>query len=437
VVLAVVAGLLLVSMGAVAAFVLNGDDETAEPDGLISADGGASSTTAATDQPESGDGSTSVVAPVEGADGDPLIIATMIDEGEFARDEDQVVAIDLAATDIGEAGGVLGQPLVVLHGGYQDDASMVANSIDLLNEGATAIIGPSDPVDTKNAISTVTGRGAILMSPTDFFSRADDTGLYFQTRIPSTLIGEAAVSILDPDLKSVALVYPSEPSPSDEQMLATLRAAIDQLGFALTEVEVVKDGERAGEAAAAAEQVAAADPGAVLLFGFIKLEALYIALANAGVGPLDLPYVAVADDGVALDLPDGAVTGVRGVNVDFLTGQALEERVPASDFSHAASQAYDAVIILALAAEHAGSTSAEAMAEALPLVTGGGEVCTFYAECRELITKGVDIDYVGPGGTYVLSAEDGRPSAGYFQLSVLGDNGLIETRTRLVFVRPQ
>ncbi|MCP4226429.1 MAG: hypothetical protein GY773_24085 [Actinomycetia bacterium] len=127
---------------------------------------------------------------------------------------------------------------------------------------------------------------------------------------------------------------------------------------------------------------------------------------------------------------------MRGVNVDFLTGQTLEERVPASDLSSSAAQAYDAVIVLALAAEQAGSSSSSAMAEVMPLVTGGGRTCTSFAQCRDLIADGVDINYVGPGGSYVLSPETGRPTAGYFQLSTLGDNGLVDTRERLEFVMP-
>ncbi|MCP3992443.1 MAG: protein kinase [Actinomycetia bacterium] len=433
---AFIAVVVLALIGVVSVILITGGDETAEPDDdlVVTGDSSSSMTTAPDDPSGTVGATTSAVAAADDVDG--LVIGTLIDEGEQSRDADQVVAINLAADDIAAAGGVLGQPMVILPGGYEDDASLVALSIDLLNEGATALIGPSGPVDTEDALSTATGRGVILISPTDFFSRPDDTGLYFQTRIPTTLIGEAAVSILAADTGSVALVYPDNPSSSEEKMLETLRVALGQRGFTLTEVIVVDGGVGDGKVAVAADEVKAADPDAILVYGFIKLAAFYTAAANAGVGPQDLPYVAVADDGVSLDLPTGAITGVRGINVDFLTGQTLEERIPASDLSSSASQAYDAVIVLALAAELAGSSSSSAMAETLPLVTGGGRTCTSFAQCKDLIADGVDINYVGPGGSYVLSPETGRPTAGYFQLSTLGDNGLVDTRERLEFVMP-
>lgn len=161
----------------------------------------------------------------------------------------------------------------------------------------------------------------------------------------------------------------------------------------------------------------------MIIHGVTELTDLYAALIDAGVGPATRPYVVVGNDGGALDMDQGRIEGVVGVRKDFLTGDALEERVPASEFSADAAQAFDAVIILALAAEQAGSLEPTDIAAQLPAVTTDGEQCSSLADCTALIGSATDIDYVGPGGPYEMSSRTGRPSAGYYRVSTVGETG--------------
>jgi ABC-type branched-subunit amino acid transport system substrate-binding protein len=80
--------------------------------------------------------------------------------------------------------------------------------------------------------------------------------------------------------------------------------------------------------------------------------------------------------------------------------------------------AHDAVILIALGAESATSDGT-ALAEHVPLVSRGGTPCTGFAECRDLLRLGVDIDYVGRSGPLDLNG-NGEPSSGRFAVRSSG-----------------
>ena len=60
-----------------------------------------------------------------------------------------------------------------------------------------------------------------------------------------------------------------------------------------------------------------------------------------------------------------------------------------------AGETYDAVVISALAAQVARTTSPRAIAGQINGVTTGGQVCESTAECFSLVAQGKDIAYKG------------------------------------------
>ena len=131
--------------------------------------------------------------------------------------------------------------------------------------------------------------------------------------------------------------------------------------------------------------------------------ALYLVDSNTG------------DPGLAA-LPAGTLDGVRGTAVGAVPSDALRLRLDAIDPSLAdsgyryAAESYDAVVGLALAAVAAQTDAASSVASQLPAVTSGGAVCTEFAECRDALLRGDDIDYDGQSGTLRLQP-DGNPAA--------------------------
>ena len=67
------------------------------------------------------------------------------------------------------------------------------------------------------------------------------------------------------------------------------------------------------------------------------------------------------------------------------------------------------MVVSALAAEAADSDAGRDIAENIPDVTREGEKCTTFAECKEMLDAGEDIDYDGVSGPIELS-EVGDPT---------------------------
>ena len=68
-----------------------------------------------------------------------------------------------------------------------------------------------------------------------------------------------------------------------------------------------------------------------------------------------------------------------------------------AEFTYAA-ESYDAVTLIALAAETAKDDAGTAIAGALVEVSRGGEKCTGFKACADLLKAGKDIDYEGVSG---------------------------------------
>jgi ABC-type branched-subunit amino acid transport system substrate-binding protein len=97
---------------------------------------------------------------------------------------------------------------------------------------------------------------------------------------------------------------------------------------------------------------------------------------------------------------------------------------PLEDFNYAA-EAYDAVIVIALAVEKAG-TDGSAHANEINGITKDGEKCTTYADCLAIIDAGGDPDYDGISGPHEFNG-NGEPLAGSYAVLEFGaDNRITE-----------
>jgi branched-chain amino acid transport system substrate-binding protein len=99
------------------------------------------------------------------------------------------------------------------------------------------------------------------------------------------------------------------------------------------------------------------------------------------------------------------VTGVSPIayskNQKFL--EALGET--ADSPSPYAANAYDCVNLIALAASSASSTQPVDIARFMPEVSAGGTPCMSFAQCRDDLTAGSNINYDGPAGSLTLDAK--------------------------------
>jgi ABC-type branched-subunit amino acid transport system substrate-binding protein len=90
-----------------------------------------------------------------------------------------------------------------------------------------------------------------------------------------------------------------------------------------------------------------------------------------------------------------------------------------------AGESYDAVTLVALAAQAAGTNDATVFAPYINGLTTGGDTCTDYASCAEILASGGDVDYDGASGPLSF-ADPGEPAVASFGLLQFGEDNKID-----------
>lgn len=342
----------------------------------------------------------------------------------------ETAGIALAVQQIAAAGGVLGQPLITVDGDSGDGYTSIASqTVDReLGRTVTAIVGATGSSVTAEVIDKIVGAGVVLVSPGDGSDKlvADSgRGLYFRLVPPDVEQATVLAGLLKREgRRRIALLHVRD--LYGVALAAELAHDIVAGGGHLA-VSVEYDGQ-ASDYSAQAAQVVAAVPDAVVVVGTGEAGSLIKALLKAGVGPASVPtYLTDLDlsNVLAQQLPAGAMAGVEGVRAGTAPDPAFLSGLTAAtpglvDLGYAA-QAYDAVMMIALAADAARSTSARAIAAQLTQVGTGLDVCTSYQACLALLKAGRTIAYRGASGPLPLAA-GGSVTSGTFGAYRFGAN---------------
>jgi ABC-type branched-subunit amino acid transport system substrate-binding protein len=330
----------------------------------------------------------------------------------------EFAGVDLAAQEINEAGGVLDQDVTVIDGDSGDTSTDIANQTTdrLLGESVDAIIGAASSGVTFTVIDKITGACTIQFSPANTapdLSTYDDNGLYFRTAPSDVLQGRVLGEVVIEDGHSTVGILALQ-DPYGEGLAENATLSITDSGGEV--VETVIYDPQAQTFDAEVQQIAAADPEAIILIGFDESARVITALAEAGIGPQEKPLYLVdgnTSNALGEQLPAGLLEGVKGTIPGSEATQAFRDRLLAidpalTDYSYA-GEAYDAVMLTALAAIAAGNDSGPAIASELQNVSAEGTKCTTFPECKELLDAGEDIDYDGISGPVEFD-ENGDPT---------------------------
>ncbi|GAA4307979.1 ABC transporter substrate-binding protein [Klenkia terrae] len=141
------------------------------------------------------------------------------------------------------------------------------------------------------------------------------------------------------------------------------------------------------------------------------------------------------NNGLGEDFADspGALAGMRGTVLLTDIGPEFRERLLGVDPSltnfNTAAETYDAVVIASLAAQLAGSNEATVWGPYVNGVTFGGEACTTFAECSEVVAGGGNPDYDGVNGPLAFT-DPGEPSVASFAIESFTEDGTIDEDAR-------
>ena len=342
-----------------------------------------------------------------------------------------LTASHMAVAEILAAGGNV-ELLVRDSGTNVNIANQAARNLIDLN--VDAVMGAVASGVSLGIIDTVVDSGTVMMSPANSastFSTYDDDGLYFRTSASERLWAEAtAKRINDQGLQSAVII-----NRDDEFGIRFTESASQDLGDSGIDVlETFQYDRDSTDFKSIASSVADLNPEAIILVSFEEGIALIQDLIEAGVAPQNTKFVLTAQTednlGVLIDPANPSIAeGIEDLDV-----APLPEGEPtffdryrafapnAMDHPYT-SFAYDAVIVLALAALQADSTDSRDIANEINAVTKDGLTCQIYRECARLIADGQNINYDGASGPLDF-VDAGEPSNGAYDFLSYDSRGI-------------
>lgn len=336
----------------------------------------------------------------------------------------QVAGVNAAVRQINAAGGVGGAPVEVISRDSGDGTTDKAETsfADLVAKGADVVVGPSSSVIAARVLPLAAAANVPLVSPAATYPdlTGGDAAAWFFRTIPAYPAQAATLAerLADGGAATVALVVGTDPLTGT--LVEPLTAALADAGVELVAtVEVAADADAAAQQSAVAE-VDDADPDAVVVAtadsGAVT-QALIAQLAAAGLGgeKLWLTSQNVADYSQAL--APGLLTGAHGVLEGAVPDAAFTALVrqedPGVGAVRYAAEAFDAVVLAALAADLAGDDGGASIARMLREASTGGIKCTSHGECVDVLTTQDDIDYDGVSGNVNLDDAGDLTTARY------------------------
>ena len=338
-----------------------------------------------------------------------------------------------ALSEINAAGGVNGKPACVISTDSSDTTNPTVGNQSiqkLLSAKVSAILGAESSSVTENVLSTVTASSTVMFSP----ANTDDklTGIskwYFRDAPPNSVEGNAlGKQIVANGAKNVGVLVFNDSYGTN--LRDSIQKAIESSGG-----KVVYGATGAGQEFPATETnfgsevsaVLATKPDAIVVDAFDQTAQILPALASAG---WNLKNTYLVDGNLndytkTAGIPDmtGAQGSTQGVNPSpsfksaLVKWYAKNENGAKLDYFGYAAESYDAVMIMALAADQAkASDPTSIQAQILPITgSAGGAACKTYTDCLALIKKGTKVHYEGPSGIGPLNAGH-DPSSGYISI---------------------
>jgi branched-chain amino acid transport system substrate-binding protein len=335
--------------------------------------------------------------------------------------------IALAVKDVNDANAGITITLTQADEGDTDTKAYETSIERLRGDGITALIGAAASGVTSLIVEGNVNAGILQVSPSSTapsLTNLDDNGMFYRTAPSDELQGEILGNVIAEDgHKTLGFIWQND--PYGEGLFNSISATFEASGGT-----VVADASyNVGDATfnTQVNAVLAQNPDAVVVVSFDQFRTIAPLLINGGIEPTQLymmdgntaNYGSSADGDLSVSI-EGA-KGTRSAPVDETAAADFLKRVsdnwvslgnePVTEATYA-YESYDAVIIIALASMAAKSTKGADIAAKMQEVsggTGGGEKCTTFKACADLLNAGKTIDYDGQSGGLAFD-ENGDPT---------------------------
>ena len=351
----------------------------------------------------------------------------------------EIAGAELAIQDINDAGGVLGKPVEFsVEDSSDGDHPEVApaSATKVLSEGVDVVFGAAASGVTRLIIDQVTSNKTVQISMSNTapdLSEWNDGGYYFRTA-PSDLLQGAIVGnqIVADGNENVGIIY--QQTSYGEGLEAKAKAVIEAAGA--TVVSDLPFPEAETNFDTIVDQTIAAGADSVLVISYDEIKKIVPALQKKKFDGSKIYLV----DGNLANFADQAwapyLEGAKGTLPGGKIDEAFKARAAAlykknhgaelTEFAYL-GESYDAIMLVALAAEQDGNDSGEAIANNLQSVSTGGTKVSTWADALKAIKAGEDVDYEGFSGPIEFD-ENGDPtgaSIGIYQYGTDGTSALV------------
>lgn len=327
--------------------------------------------------------------------------------------------VGLAVQEINEAKAGITVDMQSEDEGDTDTKAYETSITKLQSAGVAGIVGAAASGVSKLILDGNVSAGIITISPSNTspdFTAWDDKGLYFRTAPSDLLQGEVLGNLIAEDgKKSLGIIYQNDAYGTG--LDKAIKETFEGTGGKVVAEASFNVGDAQFDAQVAT--IKAANPDAVAIVSFDQFKTIAPLLVNAGI-PASKFYMVdgnLSDYGADIPVSLEGAQGTRpgpALSDDFTkrlqtywTGKGNAE---IKDFTYSA-EAYDAVVLMALASMAADSTKGVDIAKKMQDVSGGsgnGKKCTSFADCAKIINDGGVPDYDGYSGAITFD-EHGDP----------------------------
>ncbi|MCT2087001.1 ABC transporter substrate-binding protein [Microbacterium enclense] len=337
----------------------------------------------------------------------------------------EVAGVKLAIQDIEATGDAFPFTTQLTERDSGDTTTDIAtqSATELVGAGADVVIGAASSGVSFTFVDQLVDAGIVQISPANTspdFTTYDDDGYYWRTAPSDVLQGRVLGNLMVGDgAANVGIIYINDPYGIGLKDNAT--TAIEAAGGEVSVAVPYNPGDTVFTSQV--DQLLAAQPDAIAVIAFEETSSIIPQLVNTQGYAGSKVYFVDGNLSNSYEFQPGTLEGAKGTlpgnpaDTDF-QARLLEIDPALTDFSYA-PESYDAVIVAALAAAQAGDDSGTAIRDNLQSVTEGGEKCTTFADCLELINAGTDIDYDGVSGPITFD-ENGDPTEAYIGIYQYG-----------------
>ena len=343
--------------------------------------------------------------------------------------------VGLAVQEVNEAAAGVTIDLTAEDEGDTDTKAYETSITKLQGAGVSAIVGAAASGVSKLILDGNVSAGILQISASNTspdFTAWDDEGLYFRTAPSDLLQGEVLGNLIAEDgAKTLGIIYQNDAYGTglNDAITTTFEGTGGEV------VEAVSFNVGDAQFDAQVESIKAQNPDAVAIVSFDQFKTIAPLLVNAGI-TADKFYLV---DGNLSDYGDElsvSLEGAQGTKAGPALADDFTDRLQTywtgegnpevKDFTYAA-EAYDAVVLVALASLAAGSTEGADIAGKMAEVSGGsgdGEKCTSFADCAKIINDGGTADYDGYSGDVTFD-EAGDPQGASIGIYEYGADNMI------------